>query len=203
MSLQTTKASSTLSLLALWDFPQSALSVFPRSDIDHLSGEKMYHMWATCMQTAFEVCRLQDIVNEAIIQPLSEDASEKIWLKMNASVRAVILQCISNNLVTCISHLYNAKDMWDHFSKEYSQAGTGSIIYWFSQLYHIMQSDDDVAIHTMAFQDAYCHLANSKFIIPELCVTRLLLSTLYSGLKDPSSWDFFVKGNKRIQHVHN
>src|SRR5438309_2337684 len=93
-----------------WDLPQSVSTIFPRLDSDHLSGEETYHVWAMRMQTAFEVCGLQDIVNGTLVRPSSEDASEGIWLKMNASMRAVILQCINNNLVTQISHLHSAKD---------------------------------------------------------------------------------------------
>src|SRR5947209_17887539 len=56
-----------------------------------------------------------------------------------------------------------------------------------------MQSRNDAVKHISSFQEAYRHLTNSKFIIPEFSAAGLLLSTLYKDPTDRNSWDFFIK----------
>lgn len=124
MSNPTVAILATPFMLKMWEFQQSVSSIFPRLDSDCLDGEETYHVWVICMQTAFEACGLQDIISGALAKPTFENASQSVWLKMNASIRVIIVQYISNNLVTWISHLHSTKDVWDHFTREYSQTGT-------------------------------------------------------------------------------
>ncbi|KAI6041506.1 hypothetical protein EDC04DRAFT_1259019 [Pisolithus marmoratus] len=167
-------SASTANIPSSWDFPQNISTIFPKGDRDQLSGKDNYHVWAVHMQNAFEVCGLQAVVGGAAPRPPPGGANETVWLKMNASARTVIVQCISSSLVM--------------------KTSASSIVHWFSRLSSPMQPTDNISTHVAAFQDAYRHLANSRFVIPESCAAGLLLSTLYKDPKDPNSWDRFIKG---------
>lgn len=189
-----TVSASTTNIPSSWDFPQNISTIFPKSDPDRLSGEGNYHVWAVRMENAFEVCGLLDVVSGAMPRPPPGDVNDAIWLKMNASARTVIAQCISSSLVMKVSHFRDAKDIWSTLGAQYTRTGAGSIVYWFSRLSNPMQPTDDISAHIMAFQDAYHHLENSNFVIPESCAAGLLLSTLYKDPGDPRSWDYFIEG---------
>ena len=81
-------------------------------------------MWA-----AFDLCGLLELIKGSIAKPNARHASEPIWKKMNAAARLLILKFINSLLVMKLSHLTEAKEMWDLLAGEYTQAGSGSITY--------------------------------------------------------------------------
>ncbi|KAJ8588222.1 hypothetical protein M405DRAFT_703486, partial [Rhizopogon salebrosus TDB-379] len=119
------------------------------------------------------------------------------WIKMDIAASALITQCIKGELVVKIIHLPSSKAAWDLFASEYSQIGSGSIMYWFASLTRHMIVGGDVSAHINDYQEAIRYLANANFSIPEPISAAILLSTLLSDpIEDPESWDYFIKGVK-------
>jgi len=146
------------------------------------------------MKQALQYVGLWEIVTGTMLKPGAGVTGDDTWIKMNAATSAMILQCIKTDLVVKIIHLTSAAEIWTLFASEYSQVGSGSIMYWFSRLTRHMSSGGDISAHITGFQEATRYLANAKFIIPESVMAAILLSTLPSDPKDPESWDYFIKG---------
>ena len=155
MSSASTSGPSPAAFPKVWEFPQNIAGLFPKSEADRLTGEGNYHVWAICMMNGFEITNLHGIIDGSLTHSSPGDTNEAMWTNMNVSARTIIIQCVNSDLVMKVSHLHAAKDVWDIFASEYSQAGTGSSVYWFSRLHADMQSGDDVVKHISSFQEAY------------------------------------------------
>jgi hypothetical protein len=191
----TTSASSTAVPLS-WDMPANSSAFFPKSDDDRLSKEDGYFVWGHRMQKAFQYCGLWPVVNGSMPRPSPGSAEEAVWLKMDTAATALLTQCIKGELVVKIVHLETSREAWDLFASEYSQIGSGSIMYWFARLTQHMPSGRNVSAHINDYQEAIHYLANANFSIPEYVAAAILLSTLPKDPKDPKSWDYFIKGVK-------
>jgi hypothetical protein len=176
--------------------PANSSAFFPKSDNDRLSKEDGYFVWGHRMQKAFQYCGLWPVVNGSMPRPSPGSAEEAVWLKMDTAVTALLTQCIKGELVVKIVHLETSCEAWDLFALEYSQIGSGSIMYWFACLTQHMPSGGNVSAHINDYQEAICYLANADFSIPEYVAAAILLSTLPKDPKDPESWDYFIKGVK-------
>lgn len=192
----TNTTSPTPVLPSSWDIPQNASDMLPDSDTDRLAGGDGYFVWAIRMRNAFECCGLLNIVEGRIAKPSPGDTTEAVWKKMNENAWAFIIHCIADNLVMRISHLHDAKEVWDFLAEEYSQASSSSVVDWFSRLTRRMPPGGSVSDHIARFQKAVCYLANVGFVLPESTAAAILLSTLPSDTGDPESWGHFIKGIK-------
>src|SRR5438445_13371537 len=110
------------------------------------------------MCTAFNLCRLLELIDGSISKPTARHITEAIWRKMNTVARLLILKSINNLLVMKVSHLGEAKEMWDLLAGEYTQAGFSSITYWLHQLMHIMHLGSNVLTHINKYQEAIRYL---------------------------------------------
>jgi len=181
---------------ATWDMPANSSAFFPKDDNDRLANETGYFVWAHRMQKALQYCGLWNVVSGTLPRPSPGAADEQVWIKMDIAASALIMQCIKGELIVKIIHLPSSKAAWDLFTSEYSQIGSGSIMYWFAHLTHHMPVGGDVSAHITDYQEATRYLANANFSIPEPVAAAILLSTLPSDPKDPESWDYFIKGVK-------
>jgi hypothetical protein len=189
-------ASTTAATLPSWDMPANSSAFFPKDDNDRLANEAGYFVWAHRMQKALQYCGLWNVVSGATHRPSPGATDEQIWIKMDIAASVLITQCIKGELVVKIIHLPSSKAAWDLFVSEYSQIGSGSIMYWFARLTRHMIVGGDVSAHINDYQEAIRYLANANFSIPEPISAAILLSTLPSDPKDPESWDYFIKGVK-------
>jgi len=190
----TAPVTATVSVPSTWDMLANSTGLFPKSDEDRLASESGYYVWSHRMKQALQYVGLWEIVTGTMLKPGAGVTGDDTWIKMNAAASAMILQCIKTDLVVKIIHLTSAAEIWTLFASEYSQVGSGSIMYWFSRLTRHMSSGGDISAHITGFQEATRYLANAKFIIPESVMAAILLSTLPSDPKDPESWDYFIKG---------
>src|SRR5437588_13097260 len=101
--------------------------MFPKEESNWLNNKHGYLIWAIQMYATFDLCDLLELIDSSISKPIAGNVTEAIWKKMNAAARLLILKPISNVLVMKVSHLLEAKEMWDLLAREYTQAGSGSI----------------------------------------------------------------------------
>ena len=184
--------SSTGGLPSSWHPPPNAPSIFPSGE-DRLAGEDGYAAWVTRMKKAFECCALTDLIEGNFVKPPPGDASVPVWQRMNSYAQTYITQSITDNILESISHLHDAKEIWDRLEQEYSQVDSNAIKQWFWQLKRQMKPDENVLNHINNFQRAMDRLAGARFIIPDTTAAGILLSTLLYDPKHPESWDRFVK----------
>src|ERR1700722_4882615 len=182
-----------------WDMSASSAHIFPKAEADQLENEQNYYVWSVQMKNAFKTCEMWNIVNGSETVPLDDTTNatkRRIWIKKDNLAKAMITQCIKADLVIKVAHAKHAKELWDIFLSEYSQTGSGSIMFWFRRLTKQLPSSGDVSTHVMGFQEAIRYLANAEFNIPGYITAAILLSTLPSDPADPHSWNQHVAGVK-------
>ena len=103
--------------------------MFPKGEANQLNNEHGYLVWAIQMRATFDLCGLLEFIEGNIPRPVAGHTTEPVWKKMNAAARLLILKSVNNLLVMKVSHLTEAKAMWDLLAGEYTQAGSGSITY--------------------------------------------------------------------------
>ncbi|KAG2062502.1 hypothetical protein BDR04DRAFT_1165108 [Suillus decipiens] len=160
MSNLSSSGTTAVTTPATWNMPVNSSAFFPKDDNNRLVNEAGYFVWAHRMEKA------------TLPKPSPGAANEEVWMKMDTAASALIMQCIKGELVVKIIHMATSKAAWDLFASEYSQIGSGSIIYWFAHLTRHMPVGGDPA------------------------TAAIPLSTLPSDPKDPESWDYFIKGVK-------
>src|SRR5438445_3623219 len=167
MSSTMGQASSITSALVptAWDLAATAVSMFPKEETDRLNDEHGYLVWAIQMWAAFDLCGLLELIEGNITKPSARHASEPTWKKINAAARLLILKSINSLLVMKVSHLTEAKEMWDLLAGEYTQAGSDSITYWLCCLMHIMPLSGNILAHINEFQEAIHYLVNANFLL--------------------------------------
>lgn len=186
-----------------WELPTGAHNFFPRTDTDRLVNEDNYLVWAARMKLGFKAAKLMDVVDGTDPKPsTSGDTKEiELWEKKDFAAQAMIMGCVTNELVIKISEAKTAKDAWDSFATEFGQTGSGSLMLWIKQLVRPMAPGDDVSEHVSAYQKAARHLTIAGFEIPEAIAAGILLSTLPSNPDDPASWNHFVSSIKIDQKL--
>src|SRR5947209_14824514 len=110
------------------------------------------------MWVAFDLCSLLELIEGSVTKPNARHAFEPTWKKMNSTARLLILKSINSLLVMKVSHLTEAKEMWDLLVGEYTQVGSGSITYWLHHLMCIMPLGGNILAHINEFKEVICYL---------------------------------------------
>src|SRR6266436_8526191 len=114
-----------------WDMPTSSATIFPKAKADWLENEEHYYVWSVRMKNTFESCEMMGVVDGSktiLLDDGAHIAQHQIWKKKDNLAKAMITQCMKSDLVIKVAHAKCAKESWDIFVSEFSQASSGSIM---------------------------------------------------------------------------
>ena len=134
-----------------------------------------YFVWMHRMRRALAYCRLLDIV-VGTLKESADPTQRVVWLKMDATGSALIMGCITVELVVKMAGLTTANAAWEYLVAEFGQGADS--MYWCSRLTRHTESGGDVSAHLDAYQEALEHLAHADLAIPDWLTSALFLSPL-------------------------
>ncbi|GJJ10456.1 hypothetical protein Clacol_004682 [Clathrus columnatus] len=190
MSGSTTSGASPSARATLQKFepPMWIQSMFPRADNNRLKGEQNWLPWAQTMKDLLENIGLWKIITGEELKLSPESPELDIWKAKDSYIRIAYSQCVEQEIIPKLARL-DAKAAWDLMENKFKQSGTGSIVYWFHQLFKLAAGTEDIYEHIKQYETAIRYLANAG--VPFLnmhkqqCFSPLSLETVGQVLDWP------------------
>ncbi|GJJ10937.1 hypothetical protein Clacol_005166 [Clathrus columnatus] len=129
------------------------------------------------MKDLLENISLWKIITCEEPKPSPESPEFEIWKAKDSYIRITYLQCIEQEIIPKLTRL-DAKQAWDLMENEFKQSGTGSIVYWFHQLFKMAAGAEDIYKHIKQYETAMRYLANAGVPFPEHAQAAMLLTSL-------------------------
>jgi len=154
---------------------------------DRLDGASKFHSWKSRILITMEESDLMKFMEEVVPKPV--DTSEKSrWKKNGARARRIIIYYVRDHLISHISKVNIAKEMFDALKKLFERNNTNRAIAMKHQLQNIkMAKVDTVATFFMKISE----IRDKLGAIGEIISDRELVMLTLNGL--PSHWEPFIQ----------